>query len=485
MILIHQNNQLNFFDSANNIIYKLTTRQKMYQDLSKDALDAIIKQAEIHVMHNDRDLYKPYLEEMEKFCIEKGVFIGGKVGVDLLLGREFGINSFNWELYCDNTYQIARELADRLATVENKYVNSALISLRTDLKHVEFTIMINTRQMIKIYALRDYRGFKLKALMGGVHRTGYLTREQVLCMPEEIALIEIYRGLYSPKRLDKWEEYLETENQLFGIIEANILEKATKPVEKPSAIPKSAADVRGGANDSRRSNDLDACIIENVIKSSNNVLVGDYALQYIAPDVAAALPQKRIHMITDTPIEELANQFQRALSRNIPRMRKVTTIHITYPLNIPSDFQITKNTIYAVISSGGSNGSDQIPLADVYNSSAFELIPVWEVEGIRLGNPWVILRFRFIELWVLKLISNLGNDGGFIRAKISAVVESIKDFHIMTRNMLKSEPSRLFQLDSYVGVYINDVVAKKKLIAAGEKFAPYYPARDRLIEQYS
>lgn len=422
-------------------------------------LPDLLPLAEKFVFENDRELYVPFLTTVERFAIDNGVILGGRIGLDLLLGKPLTKDSFVWDLYADDTFQTAKKLTIALYETKVQFIDARTVSLRTDLRHREFTIFINTRPMIKIYSLDKYRGIKLADLMGPVPRTSYFLKENIFCIPEEMQLIEIYRGLYSPARVSEWKDYLAAEHALTSLIEGHLGEKALKTVV-------------GGRSSPRRQTEQ---IILKFVANIKALLIGDYAMQYYDQSTP---PAPRIQFITDMDIDEVTRALDKIVKNKVSGLAKHSVTNVQYSLNIPTDFQITKHTLYL------STGKEQTPLADVYNCTTFELVPYNlakfdEKLNIRVGNPWVILRFRYIDLWILKLISNLSEDAQFLRTKIEALLDSIAEFRKATLETLAKSPDLLFKLEDYAGVYINELEAKKRLIKeTGEKFAIFYPAKN-------
>jgi hypothetical protein len=160
--------------------------------------------AEKFILDNDRMMYLPFFERTEKFCAENNVLIGGRVGLDLLIGKPVTKDSFTWDLYCDDTFNTAKALADELSQVDSPHVPARTVALMTNIRYKEFTLSINARIMFKIYAMDRYRGIKLVELMGPAVRTSYFTKTSIKLISEEMQLIEIYRTLYSPKKLSLW-----------------------------------------------------------------------------------------------------------------------------------------------------------------------------------------------------------------------------------------------------------------------------------------
>jgi hypothetical protein len=148
---------------------------------------------------------------------------------------------------------------------------------------------------------------------------------------------------------------------------------------------------------------------------------------------------------------------------------------VEYKLNLPRDFRIKKYTIYM-------QGRDRTPLFDIFNSTNFEMIPFWEINNYKIGNPFVLLRFQFINLWSLRIILNIGSESKFIENKIRVILNRSNKLRRLIDEIISGSNTNyavtdLFQLDNYIGKYINEFIAKKQLIKKiGMRFPIYYPA---------
>lgn len=442
-----------------NIVVGLTINTKMYQTLNivPDLFDDAAK----FIFDNDRALYRPFFEQVERFCIANNVLVGGKIGIDLLMGKPLTKDSFIWDLYTEDTFNTTKALATELSKVHSPHINPNYIGVRTEIRHREFTIVINTRALIRVYNMDQYRGLKLFDLMGPATRTSYFISEPIKCMPEEIQLIEIYHALYTPGKLSMWEEYTQAEAKIYSLIRDTLGEKALKTIE-------------GGAP-SVRVGDIADLIISKWAKGRDHVIIGDYAFDALG----LTKNPSRLQIITDKPIDTVTAEIQSLLSREGSKLSPFgqTLTHVRYPLNIPTDFQITKHTIYI------ASEKDKTPIMDVFNSSAYEVIPYKIGDGdyakVKIGNPWVLMRFKFIDLWVLKLILNLGKENSnYMKSRIRAVLESMEALHSIIEQSIKTSPLDLFQLTNYVGSYTSESVAKKKIIKErGEHFAMWFPTQ--------
>lgn len=423
----------------------------MYKTIND--LPRIIDEANRFVMENDRSLYDPFLRVIEQYCIDNAVLIGGMVGTDLLINKPLSKDSYQWELFADDTYNVARRLADELYKVKSPHIDSRLIALRTDIKHREFTIMVNLRMVAKIHNLDRYRGLKLYDLMGPAARTGYFTKNIVKLIPEEIQIIELYRSLYSPGRFDRWEMCLNAENIIYGLIKETLGAKAAIRVE-------------GGARESRHNvAAITDVLMKKLIAKSDYVIIGDFAttLYGSAPKLT------RLQFLISEPIDVFIVTLRHVVTKHFPNIPPESIIYVKYPVCLPTDFQIAKYTIY-IQREGGQDS-----VADLYNSPAYELIPFRMKNNMKYGNPYVVLRFRFIELWILKLIANIDkNSQNFLAAKMKDLINTIE---VVRNYILEADPAELFQLEDYVGVYRDEDVVKKKSL---QRFPLYYPYKAEL-----
>ena len=508
----------------------------MYQTI--DLLPELIPEAERFVIDNDRELYRPFFTALEKWCIEENVLIGGRMGVQLLTGEPIDKDSYKWELYMESPFVMGKKLADLLYAVESPHISSKFISLLTNIKNRELTIAINTQLLVKLYGLDRGRGFRMTDAVGGTTRPGFFTGEMVRCVPEELQLVEVYKKLYSPASCKEWPALLDVEAALSnhheksraggdetgrdnGIADSQSIDIGdyitggnddssdddNSDDESGSSSDDESADddwdaASGGSDDEpdkkpkktggrrerkqRRVDNkfslrkIEQIIVEVIADKSGSLIVGDYALA--AAGISPLPRQPRLALLTDISVDELAKQIAGAIRDSMPNLRPAVT-HREHPLNLPTDFQIRKHTLYIAIA-----GEKTVSIADVYNSPAYELIPV--VSGApRSGaldlrsfaesgaarpqaNPWVLLRFRYIELWVIKIISYIDNNPVWAD-KMKYLNESIMR---LRRHAFSLPIESLFEMN-YIGVFTIEAAAKKKYIKdIGERYAAYMPA---------
>lgn len=392
----------------------------MYAGL--DILEGLVDEANQFIMDNDRMLYKPFFEAIEDFCAKNKVLIGGRSGVELLTKNSISKDSFFWELYCDDTFNTAKTIADKISKVHSPHIPADTVAMRTDIKYKEFTIFVYSRMLLKIYNIHtniiDAAGYtQCKGYFGGVMK----------CLKVEMQLMSVYQKLYSPSKTALWPAELANEKTMYSMLTRS---------GKPSA-------------DSRPSVVVG---MANFISSAQDIIVvGEYAMFLLGYCDQPARAQIIAH-----DVAEVAAICARILPKNF----KIT--YTLYNLGIADDWQLTKHTIYI------NNGTQRVPFVDVYNSIVYEMIPYRTVKGVKVGNNLVLLRFMFLELHTMCLMRMPEH-----RLKQRSGV--ILGYCDILRRVVSTAD---FQTDSYLGVYIDENVAKKNLIKdIGDHFPTYYPAK--------
>jgi hypothetical protein len=391
-----------------------------------DILPTRLQEATEFVMNNDRLMYKPFFDAIETFCHNRKVILGGRVGIDILTQRPLSPASFFWELYGGDAFGTAKALAIALSEVHSPHIPTDTVSLRTDIRYKEFTIAVNARMLLKFYSLDSFRGVSLSKIISPISCPAYFTDHQLLCMSRDLQLIAIYRNLYTPAKLAIWVDELAAETIIYNDMRAEVGERT------------------GGApDDSARG--WRKLLVAKLLTGTNNVMLGD---------------GPRLQMISADNIIDIERAVGRIIDRAGSARHKVTNVrHATH---IPDDFQITKHTIYV------SDGKEQMPVLDVFNSSQYEMIPFVSCGGVKVGNPWVQLRFYIIDMWISRLIGAPSSR----RAAILARCDEVR-----ARITIAS-----FQTSDYVGTYIDDFVAKKQLIKeVGDRIPSFYPARSVVV----
>jgi len=415
-------------------------------------LDKLLEESEQFIMENDRSVYRGFFEEAEKFCVANNVILGGSPGLGLLTGRKLSVQSFSWDLYTESAYETSKRLAMALSKVHSPHVPIETVVMTTNILHKEFTLTVNARALFNIYALEKYKGVKLSDIMGPVEKVSYFAKLPIMCIPGEMQIISAYHILYSPDKVGQWKDVVNDESELYALLVDTLRQKATA--------------VRGGgANVHRTVADARRVIVNKLIGSSDNVLTGDRALTMLGLNVQS----EHVEFITGTDIDELLSHVTAAVKKILGASGQYKLTYVSHRLNIPDDFQLKKYTIYLV------DGKSHTPIADVFNSSQYEMIPYINVGKFKVGNPWVLLRFMFIKIWTLRMILNASfKRPDIVIRKITTTITNCDRL----RKMIYNGDVLAFQSVDYTGIYINEYVAKKQFIKnIGKRFQPFYPAK--------
>jgi hypothetical protein len=145
---------------------------------------------------------------------------------------------------------------------------------------------------------------------------------------------------------------------------------------------------------------------------------------------------------------------------------------VDYPVYVPNDFQLHKYTFFI----GGENqrlntGGDKIAI-DVYNSAAYELIPV-RMCGAVVGNPFILLRFKLIDLWSIKVL-NMSKNINFDKSLFERYIRIVRILLDVIEEDWREKPFELFQIENVWGAWKNEKIAKNMLKADTFRMGDYF-----------
>ncbi len=480
--------------------------------------DVVYENATEFIMKNDRERFDSVFAVIESFTINNNGIIGGNNGINILAGVPKSKDSYMYDIYIADADKNAKALADLLYNSEHRYIDKNTIRLETKLRYKIYELWIEARQVARIYSLVDYRGIKLFMLLNPVRAYGYFTAEcnsnndkvltaeqlrsngdKVYTMSSEIQLLDIYRRLYNPYpsarggiAYDTYDVLLDNEKKLYDVIADDIISRAKGTTEDIMSVSRP---IEGGSTPPI--NHIISVIAKQLIKelskiNKDTVIVGDYALYQILPNYPK---QERLQILTTESMENIKTIITGIISamssrdKDLSSVAGMKVVGVRYPLNLPNDIMIEKFSMYIVI------GGDQTFICDVFNSPSYEMIPVVTLSlllcnssantdsSVKYANLVVCLRFKFIDLYVTRLIHNLreGKDE-FISKKINQIVSSIKLIRDKLMDAIEREPEKVFSTDAnaYAGIFIMpNVILRTKIaeILKGKKYHfNYYPA---------
>lgn len=200
-------------------------------------------------------------------------------------------------------------------------------------------------------------------------------------------------------------------------------------------------------------------IFGSVLKNSSYIIVGDYAND--TADTSA-----RLQYITNIHIDAHIEIINNAVKAKYPNTNIRYVINNAY---VPIDFRLKKISIYMTDMTG-----TKISMFDVYTSTQYETVPYTTSAGLKYGIPIVLLRFRFIDLWLLTLISDIQTiNAKYIAMKKKTVIEDIIDIR---NSLIGLSPDKILppiSAKSFIGTFTNEDLERRKMSTGFTK--NYYP----------
>ncbi len=465
----------------------------------------IVERSNQFVIDNDRKFYDQFFSAVESFMRANQMILGGLNGINLLIGNfEVTRDSYQYSIYSSDPFRLGKEICDILSKLHAPHIDLGTIFLETNVSHKEFTIYIMTRPLFKIYALGIYRGVKLQKLIGNVFsQRGLFTEGSMMVMPNEVYLIGIYQKLYQPYvdkpgGYQKWTDLQNIDRKIWPVAIRRLKEKDIEQTQ--ARVTKEGGDeqiidendeiidedyIYGGKWDAHdklqhgkmSKTSLIASMHEKILRdyicNSDMIVVGDYAI--------GKFGKNRLQILTQLPIETILEVIKKLTGDENFSVQ-------SFNMELMDDQQLVKNTIYYKGNLGSANPRDRSqgaaePFMDVYNSTSYEVVPtsietVSKISNVRIGNKYVLLRFKLIDLWALNLISAIGSsDPNFIKQKRINIIEDCISLHGQIEEMMSDGSIKdLYDLGSYVGIYIDPNIFRKKQIKESIKHKKYFPS---------
>lgn len=439
---------------------------------------------EKHV-YDERLQYNDIYNTIEDFIVKANstqslkrdtrIIIGGSMGINLLLERERTFRDFQYILYTENSLVHVNSLTNEIAKIIATNSKTWIVKMKSSIPDVKYEIYVDNRPMVTVYTLKS-DPVKTYDLIEPMTVKSFDGKKQLIVLSPEMYLLDVYRTLYSPSDVGMWEDTLIDEQHLFELLQKRL-------------------SILGGANDltSDRSKIENAILEHYVCDDDRVVLVGEHAFKVLANN--GALPTLKnmqmssnvIYVLSSMSEEESFNKIKdivrKATGRDIPVTKN------TKSSNVMQDFRLQRTTIKI----GAEN--DQKEIMYIYNSPSFDLIPFNTVKNntgktIQVGNPFVLMRFLLIDLWVIRWVREMKKVNEFFAKKrISNILHLIvvlrtaiadsSDKHIGIKDEFfasEDKPLNVFQRNRYIGVYVDEGISmRQKMMNQDKRYFDYFP----------
>ncbi len=458
-------------------------------DLAIDAFDKIALE--------ERLRYKPVYQAIEDYISgftqpnkvkgrETLIIMGGTQSVDLLLGKELARDDFVYHLFSEDAFQHCNSLTNIIAeTIEQMFKDNKdplnrpywTVAMKTLSAHKKFDIVVDQRPLVKWVVLKtlseDSSIIKLVEPLGV---KSYFQKKTILIMPPKFHLIETYRTIYSPDAVEGWQQALIDERRLFGYMKRIMdLQKAGK------SIVVGAED----AVDLKKRKMITATLLEEFVKNNEKViLLGEHAINLL---IQIPVDTTILHIMIDhdLSLEDIKPTISDICSRSI---KGINPTYSTRDVQILSDFRLRRTSVKL----------DGKEIMYIYNATSYDLIPVCRIYDkkknvLLIGNPFVLIRFMLIELWVVSWISSIGKiDQAFAKSRTNSMISKIlqlrsglskasgddKKFKTsIDEKFIEPGPMQIFQSRDmdYLGQFESEQKAQKTKAQTEQKFFDYYP----------
>lgn len=400
--------------------------------LNTDFLDNIQKKA-LTIIKQDRDKYKAIYDIILKYCSDQNIIISNYYVLTNQEDTMANVIDKVYKCYTIEPFRHANNLTNLIH--QNKADKYQYTRLNTIVEHEEFSIMYDTRVVVQIYGLQKHRSTDFMSIIKPTKI------DKCLYMPAEIELIDVYHNFYNNK-IDDLAIETELYKQVYERKEKGIIGSGVSCKERKKEIIEVIK--IGLVKDWI----LKKCAIDNII------LIGPWAHDWIKHGKNICVNLEKIQIISSTSVKELLAELRHYLSEF-----NMTVTYREQELHIPKDFRTVRYTFYL----------QDKPFLDLFNCAEFEIIPYHNINGIFIASKWVILRFLFIDLWIIRVIKSLGLlSQDVLNKKIIYLWDLIEYFREKEKELSKDT-------ENYIGVFIDYIIDKKISNLQEKRFEPYVP----------
>jgi hypothetical protein len=416
-----------------------------FKYVSAGANDTIIK--------NDRLEYKPIFDLLREKITEDSTEVDSLHNDKIIFSDTSKLigNCKNDDVETEMTIYTThvRKMTTNVANIIHK-VFGKYVQMRSIIPNEEYDVMVNMRNLIKLYRIDRYKNVKLETLFNAV------CINKLLYFPAEVELIDIYHKLYLPNFNEDWESISKTETELYK----QIMKTKTGGAKK--------------CGDCKIKRKLDLYQIKllmiKFLHNENYVLIGNWAHTIIEDRPENTNDKFNIQLISENEIRQDYDIIVNYLSEFTP----YGLFYKKTKLQTPKDNRIFKYTFYIKYPTFGKEIVDK-QFLDIYNCGSYELIPYVPIKynkiSLKVGNVFVQLRFLLIDLWMFKLLKHLNNiDDSVFQVKCDYIYSTMGKMKKKLPDGFNNSP------DKYIGINFDEKIDQKLEISKKQiKRTSYYP----------
>jgi hypothetical protein len=407
----------------------------------------LTKKAAIGQILSDRNQYETVWKTIVKYCTDNKLILSDLYVLSDKENTLQHIYDKSYKIYASNPFRHANLLTNLIHKNTIHQSGSEFTQLKTIIEQEEFAIEYDTRIVATIYQIKKHKSVKLETIINPV------SIKNTLYMPAEIELIDIYDKLYDPNEYGSYK----TSEEFESILYKQVIERREQGI------------IGGLDSCKERKKEFIEAIKITLVKDwlpnkKDTVLIGPWAYNWIKLGTDICADVEKIQIISQLTPDELLKELQKYVNT----LSKFSITMREQELHIPKDFRTTRYTYYMQIQS--ERGMTEKPFLDLFNCAQFSCIPYTTVDGILIGHKWVILRFLFIDLWIVRLIKKLNLiSADILDKKLINLWRLIEEFRLGF-----GEKSVITKVE-YIGTFREYSIDRKLSKLQGKPFFPYIP----------
>lgn len=324
--------------------------------------------------------------------------------------KKTDLDSYKYQFYSVNAFRKSSELCDEFYKLDPVLARYAKVL--TKIKYYMFSIVVNERELIIMINLH----YNLTKIVMPVYK------DDLLYLGSDISNVVILEKLCSPANYKDWDKLID---------EIDVKIKIDYDCESKPELT---------SNYETKLDYVQKLI--PLIEDSDFILIGSAAISD---------GYNRLQIITQIPFSSVVERIEKILDK------------ITYnivDLKFITDCRLKRMTVYC----------DEHAIMDVFNNGQYELVPYVKKGKIKIGSIFVLMRFRLIDFWTLKVLLSLEA----INVKYArTMLKTIRtDYDKLNKYFMEKKQKLLTYEYQYGGVYDNIDLAIKR--QSTEIIHPYY-----------
>jgi hypothetical protein len=428
-------------------------------------LDEILEDAERRAEAaalEERQRYSPFLEAAEKYAAEEGLVVCGEAATRLLLGGPVRFDSFSLALLGGGAEAHAAALArafhrlapdglGHYAMMRPGGVGASGGGL--------FAVAVDGRDLVTVEEAPALKGVRATDVLLPTRRPAQFARREgpgapiaLACVGPELRLLDVYAALCDPARAGEWAALLAAEAGLRALL-CRELRPKLRAAGAEGAGPESGRAALGAFLRAAR---------DTLALGAGRALVGAGAVALLGGRAGGG----RLQLVSEHPLEA-----ERARLAALAAEHGLSALGTIHDPRVPGAPKLRRLTFYV------QHGGRREPAVEVFDAAARELVPFVLLgaaraafgaeggrrsarrrapaarpaapgagpapEGLRLGNLFVLLRFRLVDLWTMLLLVRLGAaDRAYGLGVLRETLDSFEAAAALYERLVRGGPER-------------------------------------------